>query len=126
MKRFFGILTVSMCTFISPIVFAGMEGSGQDESFKAYQNAYNLVLDEKWSEASSAFDTFLKQYPRSSHADAATFWSCFAKEKLGKTPEDVFKCYKTFAQQYPHSEFVDDANSNLIRLAKQCAKAGKP
>ena len=34
----------------------------QDAASKAYQKAYELVLDERWTEAKKALDEYLKSY----------------------------------------------------------------
>ncbi|MCB0295031.1 MAG: hypothetical protein KDG51_07275, partial [Calditrichaeota bacterium] len=57
----------------------------QDRAQTAYQDAYNLILDEKWSEAITAFDNLLGQYPKSGWVDDARFWRCYANEKLDKS-----------------------------------------
>src|SRR3990172_9881426 len=65
----------------------------QDAASKAYQKAYGLVLDERWTEAKKALDDYLKSYPKGSLTDAASFWHCYPREKLKETPEDVFESY---------------------------------
>ena len=97
----------------------------QDESAKDYQKAYNLILDEKWSEALTALESFLKAYPKSSYRDDALFWQCYAKEKSGQSLEDSFECYNNFLKRHSGSKWADDAKHNLIRIGQQLAKAGK-
>jgi TolA-binding protein len=45
----------------------------QDDGYKVYQQAYNLILDEQWNEASNAFKDMLQRYPKSAWVDDASF-----------------------------------------------------
>lgn len=60
----------------------------QDESAKAYQKAYGLVLDEKWSEAISSMAAFLKTFRKSSYYDDALYWQCYAKRNRVSLPKN--------------------------------------
>ncbi len=91
----------------------------------AYKQAYALVLEEKWAPAKTAMDDLVRQFPKSAWVDDARFWSCYALEKTGQSPETVFKCYQKFVGENPGSEWADDAKSNMIRLAQGLAKAGQ-
>ncbi len=81
------------------------------------------MLDEKWTEATQAFQNVIKQYPDSAYTDDSNFWICFSKQKQKKLEESV-TCYKSFIQTYPKSEWSDDAQSNLINVANGLVKAG--
>ena len=96
-----------------------------DDAAKAYNRAYNLVLDEKWAEAEKAFQNVTRQHPNSAYIDDSSFWICFAKQKQRKL-EDSVKCYESFIEQNPKSEWADDAQGNLINVATALAKAGMP
>ena len=111
--------------FVSPGRISISSGEVQDESAKAYQAAYNLVLDENWGEAITALNGFIKSYPRSSYQDDAAFWLCYAQEKNGMAGEAVFKCYQNFLEKHKGSKWADDAKANLIRLGHQLSKEGK-
>ncbi|MGH9856603.1 MAG: outer membrane protein assembly factor BamD, partial [Acidobacteriota bacterium] len=96
-----------------------------DDAAKAYNRAYNLVLDEKWSDAVQAFQNVMKQHPNSAYTDDSNFWICFAKQKQKRLEESV-KCYQSFIDQNPKSEWSDDAQQNMINVATSLAKAGMP
>ncbi|MGZ5498567.1 MAG: HEAT repeat domain-containing protein, partial [Candidatus Aminicenantales bacterium] len=100
--------------------------AGQEKDSIAYKQAYSLVLEEKWSPAKAAMDDLVRQFPKSAWVDDARFWSCYSQEKLGQSAEVVFKCYQKFIDDYPESDWTDDAKSNMIRLAQGLAKTGKP
>jgi HEAT repeat protein len=101
-------------------------GVSQDSKVgEAYQKAYNLVLDRKWTEAQNELDAFIDKYPRTSYTDGARYWRCYAREKKGDPAEEVFKAYQDFVTSYSHSKWVDDAKTSMIRIGSQLAKSGK-
>ncbi len=100
-------------------------GKIHEEAAKAYQQAYNIVLDEKWKDAIKALEEVERQYSRSDWADDARFWMCYSKEKIGETFEDVFQDYKDFIKRYPRSKWVNDAKKNMILLGTKLAAEGK-
>jgi outer membrane protein assembly factor BamD (BamD/ComL family) len=118
-----GILAAGLivATFIP-----GHSAEAQDKDAIAYKQAYNFVLQEKWTEALKAMEDVARTYPKSAWVDDARFWQCYSREKLDQPLENVFKCYQKFTQAYPGSEWADDARSNMIRLGRALAKAGKP
>ena len=105
----------------APVV-AGQK-SGADA--KAYQKAYDLVLDKKWIEAQKELDGFIAKYRNSSYSDAARYWRCYTQEKTGSPNEEAFKKYQEFVKSYPHSRWADDATTNMIRIGSELARQGK-
>ncbi|MFB3132468.1 MAG: HEAT repeat domain-containing protein, partial [Rhodothermales bacterium] len=97
----------------------------QDRAAEAYQKAYELVLDENWSQANDALQDFMDQFSRSNWADDAQFWWCYVQEKTGRFDEDAFDCYQDFVEDYSRSKYADDARSNMVRLAQRLARSGK-
>jgi tetratricopeptide (TPR) repeat protein len=100
--------------------------AGQEKDAIAYKQAYALVLEEKWAAAKTAMDELVRQFPKSAWVDDARFWSCYALGQTGRDPEAVFKCYRKFVDENPGSEWVDEAKSNMVRLAHSLYRAGKP
>lgn len=92
---------------------------------KAYQKAYNLVLDKKWTDAQKELDGFVNKYPNSSFTIAARYWKCYSSEKLGDPAEEVFKKYQKFLDKYSDSKWADDARTSMIRVGSELAKQGK-
>ena len=99
------------------------ETQGQDA--QSYKAAYRLVMEEDWSKAASALDSFISTHPQSAYTDDAQYWRCYVKEKTDRSQEEVFTCYQNFIKAYPDSSWVDNAKSNLIRIADRRAKQGK-
>jgi len=98
---------------------------GQNLESEAYNVGYGHVLDANWREARVHLRGFLEQYPRSSRADAANFWLCYSGEKLERDPATTFNCYREFAEQWPTSNWTDDARVSMTRAAEQLAAQGR-
>ncbi|MEM6645028.1 MAG: hypothetical protein AAF730_02135, partial [Bacteroidota bacterium] len=97
---------------------------GQNLESEAYNVGYGHVLDANWREARVHLRGFLEQYPNSRRADAAGFWLCYSGEKLERDPATTFSCYKEFAEQWPTSDWTDDARLSMTRAAEQLAAQG--
>ena len=97
----------------------------QTDDAKAYQQAYNFILSEKWTEAEKALSDFLRTYPESRWSDDARYWQCYLMEKKGAGQEAVFNCYKSFVDDNPSSDWADDARANMVRIGRALAKAGR-
>lgn len=104
------------------VAVAGQESGA---AAKAYQKAYDLVLDKKWVEAQKELDGFISKYRSSSYIDAARYWRCYTQEKSGSSSEEAFKKYQEFVKSYPHSRWADDARTNMIRLGSELTRQGK-
>jgi HEAT repeat protein len=97
-----------------------------DAAGQAFRAAHKLILEEKYAAGIQALQAFLDKY-RSSDWDAeARFWICYATEKTAPSPEKSLECYQGFIQTNPHSRWVNDAKMNMVRIAHQLAKEGKP
>jgi len=105
---------------------AGHAGEAQDEAGKVYREAHKLILDEKFPAAIQALETFLQKYSSSDWSDDARFWMCFAREKTEPSAEKAFNCYQKFIQSNPKSKWINDAKMNMVQIAHQLAKEGKP
>jgi TolA-binding protein len=107
-------LRINLIVLIFVLVLSPVLGAAnmQEKDARAYQLAYNLILEEKWEEATKALNEFVRSYSGSNYVDDARYWQCYAKEKLGKSLEDVFICYQDFIKAYSKSKWADDARSN--------------
>src|SRR3990172_9169547 len=103
--------------------FAGPAPEG-DASSKSYNVGYNLILDEKWTEAIGAFENHLRQFPKSPYADDAQFWICSAQEKQQQL-EQALDCYSQFSKKYAKSEWANDAEAHRVQLLHRLKKAGE-
>ncbi|HLF14888.1 MAG TPA: HEAT repeat domain-containing protein, partial [Bacteroidota bacterium] len=98
----------------------------QEASTKAYEKAYGYILDEKWKDAKSSLEDYVKKYEESDMIDAARYWLCYSTLRLETRTEVAFECYREFIGEYPDSKWADDARSSMVGLASQLAREGKP
>src|SRR5437867_3938097 len=98
----------------------------QETASKAYEKAYGYVLGEKWKDALGAFDAYVRKYTKSDFTDAAHYWLCYSRDKMGENPEQVFDCYRTFIKEYPKSKWAKDAQANMVKIASVLSHEGKP
>src|SRR5271169_4270956 len=131
-KEYIMTLRKITCSYVSifPVVLILMMGFGagvfaQETSSKAYQQAYAYILSEQWPEAQKAFGDFLDRFPKSNFADAAHYWQCYTRDKMGEDQESVFKCYQDFISSFPKSKWVKDAKANLVKSGYDLVKQGK-
>nr|VFK01487.1 MAG: Beta-barrel assembly machine subunit BamD [Candidatus Kentron sp. H]VFK01535.1 MAG: Beta-barrel assembly machine subunit BamD [Candidatus Kentron sp. H]VFK05064.1 MAG: Beta-barrel assembly machine subunit BamD [Candidatus Kentron sp. H] len=84
--------------------------SGPNQERQAYQAAFGLLKEGAYQKAITAFEAFLKQYPRShsQHADSARYW-------LGETYyvtqqyQSALEEFQKFLHEYPSSPNFADA-----------------
>src|ERR1043165_5192192 len=55
-----------LCSFMLSF---GSFAHAQEAASKAYEKAYNYILDEKWSDAQTALGAFIEKYPKSKLVD---------------------------------------------------------
>lgn len=92
---------------------APAEQAGERE---AYQSAYNLVRDQQFDQAVSAFQQFLQDYPAGRFAPNAYYW--LGELHLVTRPPDVEAARQSFMlllELYPQDQKVPDA---LFKLGK--------
>lgn len=79
-------------------------GSDRDN----YQAAFELLKDQQYEQAASAFEQFLSSYPDSELADNAQYWlaeSYYVTEKF----EDALREFQVVIERFPRSRKVPDA-----------------
>lgn len=79
-------------------------GSDRDN----YQAAFELLKDQQYEPAASAFKQFLASYPNSQLADNAQYWlaeSYYVTDKF----ENALKQFSVVIEEYPRSRKVPDA-----------------
>ena len=79
---------------------------------EAYQNAYSLVKQQKFDEAITAYQGFIKNYPDSTLLPNAYYWlgELYMVKNLTQEAERVFL---TVVETYPKSRKVPDASYKL-------------
>ncbi|MGI9174190.1 MAG: HEAT repeat domain-containing protein [Rhodothermales bacterium] len=116
---FASLTLLAACVLLTPDVRAQDAG-------EAYQEAYDLVLAEEWTEAEDALREFSEQHGESAWADDAQYWQCYVTERQNRTSEAAFACYQGFVEAHPSSRWADDAKSELVRIGQRLAQAGQP
>jgi tol-pal system protein YbgF len=74
-----------------------------DERLKSYETAYQLFRENKYSEARSRFEAFIRDYPPNDLTDNAQFWiseTYYAE----KDYESAILAYETVLKKYPESD----------------------
>lgn len=74
----------------------------------AYERAFNLLKDGRYPQAISAFDAFLKAYPKSSYADNAQYWLGEANY-VSRQFKRALQEFEKVVSNYPNSPKVPDA-----------------
>lgn len=104
----------------TPVIHGEFEVSASE----TYRGGYERVLDQDWPEAARSFARLLARHPDSEWADDASFWQCYAGERLGRASSTVFDCFANLLTLFPESEWADDAHRNLVRLGQELARQG--
>lgn len=73
-----------------------------NEARKAYDNAFNLLKNGKYSEATTAFQQFLQKYPDSDFTDNAHYWLGEAHYVMGNFDKAI-GAYQQLLNDYPNS-----------------------
>ena len=100
--------------------------NAQDAYEAAYQEANDLILDENWSQAITAFQGFLRDNRSGRRIDDARFFICYAIDKQSPSSETAFKCFDEFLGDHGRSTYADDAQRSLIRIGQRLAREGNP
>jgi TolA-binding protein len=126
LATFSKIAMAALVLTVSAAAFPAVTENPQEKDAVAYKAAYNLILDSKWEEARKAMEDLARNFPKSGWVDDARYWSCYALEKLNRAQEEVFRHYQEFIKIYPASQWVNEAQVNMIRIGEALARAGKP
>jgi len=79
------------------------EAAVSDERLKAYEAAYQLFKENKYTEARDKFEAFIRDYPPNDLTDNAQFWiaeTYYAE----KDYESAILAYETVLKKYPESD----------------------
>ena len=85
-----------------------------------YKQAFNLLMQRRYSEARTAFQAFLARYGTGSYADNAQYW--LAESSYVTRDFDVaLEAFQKVINEYPNSSKVPDAllKSSFIHYEKQ-------
>ena len=99
-------------------------GDQDDPGYQAYKAGYNMVLEEKWTDARKAFGDLVTKYPKSKYVDDAAYWIAYSWRFNEKSK--AVEAYKKFLKDYKDSNYYDDAVADLTRLETPSVVAGTP
>lgn len=89
---------------------AATPGGGADDA--AYQKSFNLLKQGRFSDAIKGFKAFEKQFPQSSLASNAQFWTGEAYYQMSDF-ETALAAFKKVLKEYPKSNKVPDATLKI-------------
>ena len=85
-----------------------------DPAYAAYKEGYQLILSERWQEATKKFAEVTARYPHSSYVVDAAYWSAYALKHVNRA--GAVKAYEEFLHRYRRSTYLDDAVADLAEL----------
>lgn len=111
----------AVIAFSGPVVaWSTIEAVNPDEQndpgYRLYREGYHLVLDEKWAEAHTMLQDFIKKYPKSGYVEDARYWAAYALKHLDR--KKAVNAYISFITAYPNSRYYDDAVADLTEISK--------
>lgn len=85
-----------------------------------YKQAFNLLMQRRYSEARTAFQAFLARYGTGSYADNAQYWLAEASY-VTRDFDVALEAFQKVINEYPNSSKVPDAllKSSFIHYEKQ-------
>lgn len=86
--------------------------SDSPEARSAYDSAFALLKQKRYTEASRAFNDFLKRYPTSGYADNAQYWVGEA-HYVTREFKPALREFEKVVAQYPGSAKVPDARLKM-------------
>ncbi|HEX2586042.1 MAG TPA: tol-pal system protein YbgF [Steroidobacteraceae bacterium] len=95
-----------------PVNTGSSAGGGSTADRDAYQAAFGLLKDGKYSEATTAFTQFMSAYPQSTLLDNAQYWLGEA-HYVGKDYTLAARDFQSVLSKYPNSAKAPDAMLKL-------------
>src|SRR5205823_14659723 len=98
-----------------------VQSSGNsDAATRALDQARSMIDSQRWSQAASAFDKFITQYPTDKSVDAALYWLAYAYNKQNNF-QGAYDALARLLQNYPRSNWAGDARrSEERRVGTEC------
>src|SRR5438105_7851135 len=85
-----------------------VQSSGDnDAATRALDQARSMIDMQRWSQAASAFDKFISQYPSDKSVDAALYWLAYAYNKQSNF-QGAYDALTRLLQYYPRSNWAGD------------------
>lgn len=87
-------------------------GTTNSEGQQQYEAAFGLLKNKKYTEASTAFQAFIKQHPKSTYAVSSYYWLGQLYLLQGQ-PNKAVSQFQSIVKKYPNDKKVPDA---LVQL----------
>jgi tetratricopeptide (TPR) repeat protein len=98
----------------SKIIISQFPDDSNNIPQKFYKQGYQLILNERWSEAREHLTRVAENFPRSKYNEPAQYWIAFTLKEDGQ--QNAQQAYRTFIGAYPQSNYYDDAIADLDEL----------
>jgi len=93
-----------------------VQSSGDnDAATRALDQARSMIDMQRWSQAASAFDKFVTQYPSDKSVDAALYWLAYAYNKQNNF-QGAYDALARLLQNYPRSNWAGDARALSVEV----------
>src|SRR5437762_5921935 len=93
-----------------------VQSSGDnDAATRALDQARSMIDMQRWSQAASAFDKFISQYPSDKSVDAALYWLAYAYNKQSNF-QGAYDALARLMQNYPRSNWAGDAKALSVEV----------
>lgn len=90
------------------------EPNQDDPGYVTYRRGYELILGERWEDARRELAEVAAKHPKSDYVDDAAYWRAYALKHIDRT--QAVDAYMRFIEQYPKSNYYDDAVADLAAL----------
>ena len=99
----------------------GKQSAVSGAELSAYQSAFELVTDKKYTQAEDGLQAYLNHYPKGEYAPNATYW--LGEVALMQKNIDVaLTSFQQVAKQFPKSAKVPDAEYKIALILLQQGK----
>lgn len=92
--------------------------NAKDDAMNIFRRGRDQIEEENWSRATTAFNSFVADYPKHKDVDAALYWLAFALKKQGKFA-DADRQLERLIRDYPQSSWRDDARAMRVEMANR-------
>ena len=111
-------LNTFVFVLMSVLLFSAMEASALDKESQLFDKGYKYVLSNQPQKAVETFNSFLKEFPKSSSRDAAMYWLGRSLVQV-KSYKEAKRVFSEIAKQFPDSPFVPHSEKELEALDTQ-------
>lgn len=107
------VLITFVFGLVSVLFFSAADAASKESQL--FDKGYKYVLAHQPAKAVETFNSFLKEFPKSSSKDAAMYWLGKSLVQL-KSYDEAKKVFADIAKQFPESPFVPHAEKEMEAL----------